>query len=237
MNAVKSLLSSFFDALYPSKCVVCGSIGFSVLCPQCEQELIREELHFIQPIAHVDEVWAFHAYEQTAAEMVKSLKYHRETALAYRMAGDVLDVFIAEFASVDFIVPVPIHRSRLAWRGFNQAAELCARLPASMVREGLVRTRRTTPQVHLSAEERANNLEGAFEALAIPKACRVLLVDDVFTTGATASECARALKQAGASYVGVACFAAKRRDFPASPASLAYDPPAEDPLRSEKQSP
>lgn len=224
MSAAKSLLSSFFSALYPAKCAVCGSVGFEVVCPQCEQELIREELHFIQPIAHVDEVWAFHAYEQTAAEMVKSLKYRRETALGQRMAGVLLDVCTAHFASVDFIVPVPIHRSRLAWRGFNQAAALCARLPSVMVREGLVRTRRTTPQVHLSAEERANNLEGAFEALAIPKGCRVLLVDDVFTTGATASECARALKSAGASYVGVACFAAKRRDLPVSPASLAYDP-------------
>ncbi len=225
MSAAKYLLSSFFSALYPAKCAVCGSIGFEVVCPRCEQELIREELHFVQPIAHVDEVWAFHAYEQTAAEMVKSLKYHRETALAQRMAGDILDVFVAHFETVDFIVPVPIHRSRLAWRGFNQAAALCVRLPASMVREGLVRTRRTTPQVHLSAEERANNLEGAFEALAIPKGCRVLLVDDVFTTGATASECARALKLAGASYVGVACFAAKRRDYPVAPASPAYAPP------------
>lgn len=228
MNAAKSLLNSFFDALYPSKCAVCRTVGFEVLCPQCEQELIREELHFIQPIAHVDEVWAFHAYEQTAAEMVKSLKYHRETALGNRMSADLLDVYTANFSWVDFIVPVPIHRSRLAWRGFNQAATLCSRLPDQMVREGLVRTRRTTPQVHLSAEERANNLEGAFEALAIPNGCRVVLVDDVFTTGATASECARALKQAGASYVGVACFAAKRRDYPVSPASLAYDPPEED---------
>lgn len=228
MNEAKSLLSSFFSALYPPKCAVCGLVGFEAVCPQCEQELIREELHFIQPIAFVDEVWAFHAYEQTAAEMVKALKYHRETALGQRMAGDVLDVYTAQFASVDFIVPVPIHRSRLAWRGFNQAASLCTRLPQAMVREGLVRTRRTTPQVHLSAEERANNLEGAFEALAIPKGCRVLLVDDVFTTGATASECARALKQAGASYVGVACFAAKRRDFPVSPASPAYDLPEAD---------
>jgi ComF family protein len=231
MNVAKSLLSSFFDSLYPSKCAVCGSIGFAVVCDQCQQELIREELHFIQPIAHVDEVWAFHAYEQTAAEMVKALKYHRETALGNRMAGVILDVYTAHFASVDFIVPVPIHRSRLAWRGFNQATALCTRLPNSMVQEGLVRTRRTTPQVHLSPKERANNLEGAFEALMIPKGCRVLLVDDVFTTGATASECARALKQAGACYVGVACFAAKRRDYPASPASPAYDQPVVD--RSE----
>ncbi|MEI7577691.1 MAG: ComF family protein [Armatimonadota bacterium] len=228
MKEAKSLLSSFFSAIYPAKCAVCGLVGFDVVCDQCQQELIREELHFVQPIAFVDEVWAFHAYEQTAAEMVKALKYHRETALGHRMAGDVLDVYTAHFASVDFIVPVPIHRSRLAWRGFNQAVALCSRLPDSMVREGLVRTRRTTPQVHLNAEERANNLEGAFEALSIPKGCRVLLVDDVFTTGATASECARALKKAGASYVGVGCFAAKRRDYPASPASPAYDQRAED---------
>lgn len=228
MNAVKSLLNSFFEAIYPPKCGVCGSISAATVCDQCEQELIREELHFIQPIAHVDEVWAFHAYEQTSAEMVKALKYRRETALEHRMAGDVLDVYLAHFSAVDFIVPVPIHRSRLAWRGFNQAAGLCHRLPRNMVREGLVRTRKTTPQVQLSAQDRAKNLEGAFESLPIPAGCRVLLVDDVFTTGATASECARALKMAGAVYVGVACFAAKRREFPASPSSLACDQPEED---------
>lgn len=223
MSAAKSLLNSFFEALYPPRCAVCGLILSEPLCPQCEQSLVREEIHVLNPVGFVDEVRAMHAYEQTAAEMVKSLKYRRETALIWRMAGDIFDLYNGFFADVDVIVPVPIHRSRLAWRGFNQALALCERLPSELVQSGLVRTRRTAPQVRLDPVERATNLEGAFECRPLPAGSRVLLVDDVFTTGATAGECARALRAAGATYVAVACFAAKRRTTLSSPPLLEDD--------------
>ena len=108
-------------------------------------------------------------------------------------------------------MPVPIHRSRLSERGFNQALSLCQELPTGGTGKQLVRIRKTRPQVELTPEQRAKNLVGAFRCEESLAGKRVLLVDDVFTTGATANECAKAMKEAGAAWVGVLVFAARRR--------------------------
>lgn len=112
-------------------------------------------------------------------------------------------------ASYDVLVPVPLHIRRLRWRGFNQA-QLLARHVARQNRLpldpfALERTRATDPQVELDDDARRRNVNGAF---VVPDAARVrgrrvLLVDDVYTTGATANECSRTLLRAGARHVDV----------------------------------
>lgn len=110
---------------------------------------------------------------------------------------------------IDAIVPVPLHRARLAERGFNQAELLaapCARqweLP--FLTRALVRTRPTRPQTELDPAARRTNVAGAF-AVARPREVagrRLLVVDDVLTTGATAVAVARTLREGGAAAVGV----------------------------------
>lgn len=96
----------------------------------------------------------------------------------------------------DAVVPVPIHWSRRCERGFNQSEVLAARLE-SVKPDLLVRRRRTRQQVGLSAEQRTHNLSGAFRAGNV-KDLSILLLDDVVTSGGTAKECARVLKEAGA---------------------------------------
>ncbi len=109
----------------------------------------------------------------------------------------------------DLILPVPLHLARLRWRGFNQALILTQalgkryRLPIDPF--SLERVRATNPQVHLKEEERQINVRDAF-AVTRPKKVeekRILLVDDVYTTGATVNECARTLYAAGARHVDV----------------------------------
>ncbi len=215
MSEAKSLLNSFFDALvsavYPRKCPVCRRVSGAIPCARCGQSLVRENFRFELPLPLVDEVRAFYSYEASAAELVKALKYRRETSLVRFMSNEMHDLFLAWDPEIDTIVPVPIHRSRLSWRGFNQASSLCERLPSHLVGQDLVRIRRTMPQVKLTPEERSANLVGAFRCPSDIVGKRVLLVDDVFTTGATANECAKALKEAGASWVGVLVFAVRRR--------------------------
>jgi len=142
-------------------------------------------------------------------EMIHRFKYGRKVHLC-RPLGLMAAVRLADFTAEhapDLLMPVPLHRKRLRERGFNQAlliARILARewdLPLAMA--GLVRARWTIPQVRLSAAERAQNVRGAF-AVADPGAVarkRILLVDDVFTTGSTVDECARVLRRAGASEV------------------------------------
>ena len=111
----------------------------------------------------------------------------------------------------DVLVPVPLHYTRLVMRGFNQSGWLAQAIGAETGRrvavDALVRTRRTPSQAGLAGRARRRNVSGAFKVrasrLAALKDKRVLLVDDVLTTGATLSACTRALKRAGARHVDV----------------------------------
>ena len=110
---------------------------------------------------------------------------------------------------LDIVVPVPLHRSRLWWRGFNQAALLAAevadRLDLPLDTGVLVRVRATNPQTSRHHDERLRNVRDAFHAPRPKRVAgkRILLVDDVMTTGATAEECAGMLLDAGAKAVDV----------------------------------
>jgi len=114
---------------------------------------------------------------------------------------------------IDFIIPVPLHPKRLRWRGFNQAV-LLARQVSRLTRVPLDpfvldRRRETPPQTQLAEDERRANVRGAF-SLHREKSIEgksVLLVDDVFTSGATVNECSRTLTQGGAKQVNVLTFA------------------------------
>ncbi len=107
----------------------------------------------------------------------------------------------------DLIVPVPLHRDRLKLRGFNQSAELASvmarRLGVPLVQDLLVRAQAGVPQSTLLARDRRRAMRGVFQVKRPLDRARVALVDDVLTTGATASACARALKHAGAAEVRV----------------------------------
>ena len=151
-----------------------------------------------------------------------ALKFYGRKRLAQPL-GDMLTEFVrrprpsaAGIApdAVDIVVPVPLHQRRERWRGYNQALLLAQRLAAGIARplrpDVLVRSRETKPQIDLAPRQRRTNVRGAFE-VALPEAIAgraVLLIDDVFTTGNTLSECARVLKRAGATHV--ACLTLSR---------------------------
>ncbi|NIX75130.1 ComF family protein [Microvirga terricola] len=154
-------------------------------------------------------------YDGTAAMLVHRLKYGDRLELA-RALGTMMTRAGAELiAEADVIVPVPLHRWRLWRRRFNQAMALAA----VVARESgvacdpflLARVKRTRRQVGLTKTQRQENLQGAFrvpeEAKARLKGKRVLLIDDVLTTGSTANAASRALLRGGAAQVDVLAFA------------------------------
>ncbi|MDD2502084.1 MAG: ComF family protein [Geobacter sp.] len=144
-------------------------------------------------------------YEGACRDLIHRFKYEYKSHLR-RPLGLLTAELLADFATQqqpDLLVPVPLHSSRLRRRGFNQAVLLGEVLSRQwqipLLRQGLKRTRPTTPQVELTLEQRSHNLHNAFsvtDSNAI-RDRRIMLVDDVFTTGSTLAECARILQQAG----------------------------------------
>ncbi len=154
-------------------------------------------------------------YDGVARRLVHRLKYEDRLDLAGLMARMMAASGRALIAEAACVVPVPLHRGRLWRRRFNQAVLLgqaiAARAALPFLPTGLVRVRATRPQVGLSRAARAENLSGAFR---VPpreahRICgrRILLVDDVTTTGATGNAAARALLRAGAASVDLLTFA------------------------------
>lgn len=154
-------------------------------------------------------------YHGVARQMVQGLKFRDRTDLAPWMARWMLRAGAELVSDADTVIPVPLHRGRLLMRRFNQSAELArafARLGGlAYAPEALLRVKMTRQQVGLGAREREANVRGAFrvpqERLATVSGRRIILIDDVYTTGATVSAAARVLKRAGARQVDVLTFA------------------------------
>ncbi len=155
----------------------------------------------------IERARAIGEYEGTLREIIHALKYSGRRSLAPRLAAHMRSRGRELLDEADCVVPVPLHWRREYHRGFNQARELATHLDLPVL-DVLIRTRHTRPQVELAAESRRENVEAAFECrkplLRKPRAIdglKVVIVDDVSTTGATLEACARVLKEAGASEV------------------------------------
>lgn len=154
-------------------------------------------------------------YQDLAARLVSSLKYGDRTDLAPLLAGWMSRAGTELVAEADVVVPIPLHAGRLWRRRFNQSAELARHVAKgaglTFAPLALSRIKATKSQVGLGPKERRDNVRGAFrvkENRRIEVEGRhVLLVDDVFTTGATVSSATRALKRAGAKDVDILTFA------------------------------
>jgi ComF family protein len=144
-------------------------------------------------------------------ELVHRFKYDHQVRLRRPLGlltAGTLTPFITA-VSPEILIPVPLHRKRLRWRGYNQAVllgELLGKVwGIPMQRDNLRRIRWTEPQIELSAAERSANVRGAFAVSEIKSLTgkRVLLVDDVLTTGSTVNECAHTLRKAGVASVHI----------------------------------
>jgi len=201
-------------------CTSCQEGISSIVSPMCSRCGIpfssrAGEDHFCSACLtekrHFRKARAVGVYQGTLMEAIHGLKYGGKTALS-KPLGDLAKDTFCQFwnaGSIDLLLPVPLHIKRLRQRGFNQACLVNKKWAA---REGILfdafalsRSRWTEPQTSLARAERHKNVRGAF-CLRHPdkvKDQRILLVDDVFTTGATVNECARVLMKAGARWVDV----------------------------------
>ena len=146
---------------------------------------------------------------QVVPSMIRRHKYGRDQSLAHALAQCLGESLPLDENNYDLVIPVPLHRRRLRWRGFNQAALLglavARKIDCALEVAALARIRHTPPQTARNRIQRRQNVRGAF-AVSRPDRIahrRLLLVDDIMTTGATLDECARTLLAAGAQKVDV----------------------------------
>jgi ComF family protein len=232
MNAGKSLWIRVIDLILPPRCIVSGEIvgEQGTLAPKVWQDLRFITPPFCSLCGYPFEFEAgsdsrcgaclaeeppFAAtrsalvYDDVSRELILKFKHGDHLQAVPTLAGMMMRAGSDLMQGVDVIVPVPLHRWRLLRRRYNQAALLAIALSLktgiACLPDGLLRVRATPSQGHMKAKDRADNVKKAF--VINPKRSVVgkvvVLVDDVYTTGATVRECARALLQAGAKEVRV----------------------------------
>lgn len=187
-------------------CLRCGTrgVGAQTGCGYC---LLKTDVA-------ADATYFAYRYEGHMADLIVGMKFSDHPEWSILLGGLFWQRLHSElrWESPDILIPVPLHFYRLISRRYNQSALLAGSLAAflhrPLVTNGLKRVKLTQPQTRLNAQKRKENVRGAFLAEAKWVQGRsVLLVDDVFTTGATARVAVQALKRAGASRVAVACLA------------------------------
>lgn len=205
---------AFVRLFYPAICALCPrtlTLEEEILCVGCARALSAlawplEAAWVEERFESLDHVWAVYAYRSPFKELLHSVKYARKDHLLKTCRGPALSLAqaITSDNAYHAILPIPIHRLKLLQRHFNQAevlAELLGPgLTPPLAKSLLIKKHPIPSQTSLNHEERAINVYGAFKARHPQKIAgrSFLLVDDVFTTGATANEAARTLKSYGA---------------------------------------
>ncbi len=224
---------ALFNRIFPDECRVCGEALREVsripVCSRCLEDpepmhaeyfCVACKMPFLNQfpldregrcslcrlgLSGFDEVFTYGSYEGSLRSLIHVFKYGRVQPLA-KPFGDFLMRALPRERQFDAIVPMPLHWRRRWDRGFNQAvllAQEVSRRRNVPVKKAVRRSRATLSQAGLSNAKRRANVRGVFRATERLDGMRVLLVDDVLTTGATASACARVLKRAGAKHVSV----------------------------------
>jgi ComF family protein len=221
------MIDAILNLLFPLSCVVCQAPvlerRWGAACPHCWTQLEPLQLPFCprcgMPAAAIEGLCGAcrrgdHAFDfcrsalifdDTLREMIHHLKYQDRVSLASPLGDLMKDCVNREGFTGEVIVPVPLHRSRERERGFNQAELLAERLGRPVAARLLRRKKNTASQTGLTRPQRAANLAGAFEVRRLSRSlpASVIVVDDVYTTGATLNEIAKTLKRGGVGRVEV----------------------------------
>lgn len=211
--------------LFTSLCLICDANTTSSTLPLCNDCLheLPANLHTCEqcgltlentnssrcgkcqtaPPAY-DKTITPYVYNHAIKHLIIELKFKKKLINAY-LLGKLLAQAAHKNTLPDFLLPVPLHKSRLRKRGFNQAMELChvlsKELSIPILSQLITKTKATTPQSDLSAEQRKQNLHASFRLVKSPPTGSIAIIDDVITTGTTVNEITKLLKNSGTTQV------------------------------------
>ena len=211
---MKTKIKNFvLDLLFPKSCFNCQKEGV-YLCEDCRSTLEISGFHQNYSTQNLKDLYYPLPYQKSLIKnLIQKFKYEPFVKeLAEPLACLIIEHFQLmenppSFGFNSILIPVPLEKRRLKWRGFNQATAVAEELASSfglkILTDVLVKTKATLPQMELTDEERKENIKGVFilKNGELIKNKKILLVDDVYTTGSTMEECARILKIAGATEI------------------------------------
>ena len=206
------MLENILELIYPTTCGFCGKICKEAICKKCEINLRKYEINLIRKNKkYYSQSMHLYRYEGDIRNKIIDYKFNNKPYLYKTFAKIILKnkkicVFLKSY---DIIIPVPIHKQRKLKRGYNQteliAKEIVKNTNLKLENKVLFKTKNIMPQSMLNKSKRQQNVKNAF-IIKNPKNIfnkKVLLFDDIYTTGSTALECAKILKKHGAQKIGV----------------------------------
>ncbi|MBQ3145908.1 MAG: ComF family protein [Clostridia bacterium] len=207
------MLDYILELIYPTTCGFCDKICKTGLCKRCELKLKKYQIDLIKKHKKMSFNESMHIfiYEDLIREKIISYKFNNKAYLHKTFSKIILknEKVCGFLKKYDIIIPVPIHKKRKLERGYNQteliAKEIANQTHLKLEKNILIKQKNIIPQSSLNKSEREQNIKNAFIAKNIEKIInkKILLFDDIYTTGSTANECAKVLKKQGAKQVGV----------------------------------
>ncbi|MCI9087723.1 MAG: ComF family protein [Clostridia bacterium] len=212
-----NLLDTVLDFIFPSTCGFCDKMGEGYLCQDCKRKITNSNFYFNQldfyqnKDTFIDEHFYLFSYTEPIRGKILQYKFEDKAYLAntiyeFFMNNEKLYGFLKKY---DIMIPIPISSSRKRERGYNQS-ELLARKISKMANihietQALKKAKNNQPQSSLNKEQRRENVKNVYKVqneLKIQNK-KILLFDDIYTTGSTANECARMLRAFGSQAVGI----------------------------------
>lgn len=219
-----NFLEKALTFIFPPACDFCGKIGEGYLCKKCKEKLINSNIFLNQLNSYpnkknnfIDEHFYLFSYTEIIREKILQYKFNdkaylSDTFFEFFVNNEKLYRFLKKY---DIIGAVPISKSRKRERGYNQSELIARKIAKTLLipfENVLIKTKNNSPQSNLNKKQRLENVKNVYKVQNEQriKEQNILLFDDIYTTGATANECARMLKQAGSKNVGILTIA---KDF------------------------
>lgn len=217
MNKILKIQEQILNLIYPQMCGICGKLNKNSLCNKCEIALKKEKnINIINQGEEIEnkyfnELMYIFKYEGQIRKLIIDYKFNEKSYLYLTFVNFLLknQKIFENIKKYDKIIPVPISKKRLKTRGYNQslliARKIANKTNLELLNNCLFKTKNIIEQSKLNKEDRIKNIQGVYELQnkQLIENKKILLIDDIYTTGSTVNECSKMLRQGNPTEIGV----------------------------------
>lgn len=217
MNKILKIQEKILNLIYPQTCGICGKLATNSLCKKCEIELKKQsDINIIKQGKEIEnkyfnELMYIFKYEGQIRKLILDYKFNEKTYIYLTFVNFLLKnkKIFENIKKYDTIIPVPISKKRLKERGYNQSLlisrEIAQKTNLELVNNSLIKTKNIIEQSKLNKEDRMQNIQGVYELKnqQLIENKKILLIDDIYTTGSTVNECSKILQQGNPNKIGI----------------------------------